>query len=578
MAHPTLPRLALACLGLVAALAAKDASPAERITRNYHGIWADDPTAANGLINPDRGFRLECPVGAGDGVLLVTLADGTGARRRGGKLDGVSVFPSLDVDAAKVGWSDRAMAESLARLQAAGLTTHLGICWLDEYASKPLDAALLARLDKSLDVFRRAGARVILRFAYELDRRKTAGPTLATVTQHIEALRPVLARNADVILAVQMGFVGHRGEIRDAARIPEDLAAHAAVLKALIAARPPGRPLQVRSATMRAALLGALNLAPSIIQADAFEDRTPAAFIGMHNVGFGADNTDDGTFESVGQGDAGWRTWCEQGVFVPVDADLGPGFASARTLEDGWNLCVKAAMERVVTLGVNRAASTLSPTRTPGPVDAWKTQMKTREEVLARGLPVSDGYFSDSKGNAVPRSAHDYLRDHLGYRYELISASWPSSVKQGETYELRIRLTNRGFAACPTARTLDLAYAAKSGRYIYAPGTGESFDIRRILPAAAIGPEAAAQGQEITCRAQAPNAPGKHLLVVMFPEAQPPAAPTTRRVTAPANASGPPPGADARRYIRFANRDAPHWVASDKTCAGAVLGEIEITR
>lgn len=578
MAHPTLPYLALACLGLIVSLSAKDAPTAERITRNYHGIWADDPSAANGLTNPDRGFRLECPVGAGEGVLLVTLADGTGARRRGGKLEGVNCFPSLDVDPAKAGWNDRVMAESLVRLHAAGLTTHLGICWLDEYAAKPLDAAQLARLDKSLDIFRRTGTRVILRFAYELDRRKSSGPTLAMVTQHIESLRPALARNADVILAVQMGFVGHRGEIRGATRIPEDLTTHAAVLKALIAARPPGRALQVRSTTMRAAMLGALHLTPTVSQADAFEDRTPAAFIGMHNVGFGADATDDGTFDAVGPSDAGWKSWCEQGIFVPVDADLGPGFASARALEDGWNLCAKAAMERVVTLGINRAALALSPRRTAGPVDAWKTQMKTREDVAARGLPISDSYFTDSKGNAVPRSAHDYLRDHLGYRYELISASWPSSVKEGETYELRLRITNRGFASCPTARTLDLAYAAKSGRYIYAPGTGESFDIRRILPAAAIGPEAAAQGQEITCRALAPNAPGKHLLVVMFPEIPPPAATTTRRPTASANTVGPPPGADARRYIRFANRDAPHWVASDKTCAGAVLGEIEITR
>lgn len=572
-------RPALACLLLAVAAFAKDA-PVERVNRTYHGIWADDPTAANGLANPDRGFRLECPIALGDGVLLVTQPDGSGTRRRGGKLDGLSVFPTLDSDAAKAGWNDRAMAEALARLQAAGLTTHLGICWLDEYNAKPLDAALLGRLEKSLEVFRRSGTRVILRFAYELDRRKTAGPTVAIVTQHIEALRPVLARNADVILAVQMGFVGHRGEIRDAAHIPSELAAHAAVLKALIAARPAGRSLQVRSATMRGGLLGALNLATEVNQGDAFSDRTPAAFVGFHNIGFGADATDDGTFDAVGPSDAGWRSWSQQAVFVPVDADLGPGFASAQPLADGWNMVVKAAMERVSTLGVTRAATAWSPTKAAGPLDTWKTQTLSREEVAAKGLPVSDGYFSDSKGNAVRRSAYDYLRDHLGYRYELISASWPSAVRQGEAYELRIRLANRGFASCPTARTLDLAYASKSGRYIYAPGAGEDFDVRKFYPDTVMKASDGGQGQEIICQAAAPAAPGKYLLVVMFPEGRADKGPAPAKKAGAANnaPTGPPPGSDARRYIRFANRDAPHWVAADKACAGAVLGEIEITR
>lgn len=573
MARPT-----LACLCLAAAVVAfaKDA-PVERITRTYHGIWADDPTASNGLSNPDRGFRLECPIGLGDGVLLITQADGSGARRRGGKLEGALAFPTLDTDAAKTGWNDKAMAESIARLQAAGYTTHLGICWLDEYNAKPLDPALLSRLDKSLDVVRRSGTRLILRFAYELDRKKTAGPNLTMVIQHIEALRPVLAKNADVIMAVQMGFVGHRGEIRDATHIPADLASHASVLKALIAARPPARPIQVRSASMRAALLAELKLATEIDQADAFKNRTPAAYVGFHNVGFGADHTDDGTFDAVGSSDQGWRNWCQQSVFVPADADLGPGFASAAPLADGWNMVMKAAAEHIVTLGVTRASTSVSPSRTSGPLDVWKTQLKSREEIASRGLPISDAYFADSKGAAVQRSAHDYLRDHLGYRYELLSASWPSSVKQGQPYQLTIRLTNRGFASCPTSRTLDLAYANKSGRYIYAPGAGESFDIRSILPATAVGPEAANQGQEINCNAVAPMAPGKHLLVVMFPEMQPGANTVSTKKTS-LGPAGPPPGADARRYIRFANRDAPHWVAADKTCAGAILGEIEITR
>ena len=41
-----------------------------------------------------------------------------------------------------------------------------------------------------------------------------------------------------------------------------------------------------------------------------------------------------------------------------------------------------------------------------------------------------------------------------------------------------------------------------------------------------------------------------------------------------------PPAAplDARQCLRFANRDAVHWVSPDKTLAGPIVAEIEVTR
>lgn len=560
MAQP-LPTLALCLLAAVAG--------AQAVTREFHGLRSDDPAAR--VDNPDRGFRLECQLGLPDGVTLVMAGD-KAVRRRGPLQAGDMPFPQLGLDPAR-GWSDRALGEALVRWRQEGVTTHLGIAWLDEFAAKPSpDANWLRRVDGQLALFRKAGSRVVLRFAYEADRTKSAGPDLATVLRHAEALRPLLARNADVICAVQLGLIGHRGEVRDAAKVPSDLKSHAAVLKAMLAIRPRGKSVQVRSGAMRAALLGELGHAAEIAPDDAFDERTPAGLVGLHNIGFGFDATDDGTFDAVGSGDPGWVLWSRQALWVPADADLGRGTAGNPRLADGWLVARKAMAERVVTLGVAEPLAAKPGAPGAGLLNAWAGQMKSESEVRAMGLPVSDGYFFNAKGEPVGRSAADYLRDHLGARLELRTSECPPKVKAGERFTLRVRIANRGFAALPSARTLDLVFIPRSGRHIHSLSIGENFDLRRFAPSHAVRTDAEDGSHGVNWHAAvAPSAPGRYQIALVAREFE--GAPD---VTSPPK----PPSAplDARQCLRFANRDAVHWVSPDKTLAGPIVAEIEVTR
>lgn len=559
MAHP----LPLASLCLAAALAA-----GQPVTREFHGLRADDPGAR--VDNPDRGLRLECQLGLPEGAVLVMAGD-KAVRRRGPLLPGDAPFPHLGIDP-RVGWTDRALGEALVRWQAAGVTTHLGIAWLDEFAAKPaVDPSWLRRLESQLALFRKAGARVILRFAYEADRSKSAGPDLAAVLRHAESLRPLLARNADVICAVQLGLIGHRGEVRDAAKLPSDLGSHAAVLKAMLAARPRGKSVQVRSAAMRAALLGELGHAAEITPDDAFDERTPAGVVGLHNIGFAADATDDGTFDAVGPSDPGWTLWTRQALLVPADADLGRGTAGNPRLADGWQVARKAAAERLVTLGAAEPLAAAPGGPGAGLLQAWAGQLKSEAEVRAMGLPVSDGYFLNAKGAAVPRSALDYLRDHLGARLELRTSECPAKVKADERFALRLRVINRGFASLPAARTLDLVYIPRSGRPIHAPGTGENFDLRRLLPSHAVRTDAEDGSHGINYDAQPPSAPGRYQIALVARDFE--GAPDPTAAPRP-----PDRELDARQCLRFANRDAVHWVSPDRRLAGPIVAEIEVTR
>jgi hypothetical protein len=559
MPHP-LPLLAL-CL-------AATLGHAQGVSRTFHGLRQDDPAAR--VDNPDRGFRLECQLGLPDGITLVMAGD-KAVRRRGPLQAGDLPFPQLDLDPAK-GWSDRALGESLARGRTMGLTTHLGIVWLDEFSAKPsLDPNWIRRLEGQLALFRRNGCRVILRFAYEGDRTRAHGPELATVLRHAEGLKPLLERNADVICAVQLGLIGHRGEVRDAAKVPPDLRSHAAVLKGMLAARPRGKSVQVRSAGMRAALLGELGHGSEIQPGEAFDERTPAGLVGLHNIGFGFDGTDDGTFDAVGSGDPGWLLWSRQAIWVPADADLGRGTAGNPRLADGWLVARKAAAERVVTLGVAEPMTAAPGSPGAGLLAGWAGQMKAEAEVRAMGLPVSDGYFHDAKGSPVARSALDYLRDHLGARLELRASECPSKAKPGEPFALRLRIANRGFAALPAARTLDLVFIPRSGRPLHAPGAGEDFDLRRLLPSHAVRTDAEDGSHGIVFNTQAPAAPGKYQIALVARDFEGAHDPT-------AAPRGPRAPLDARQCLRFANRDAVHWVSPDKTLAGPIVAEIQVTR
>lgn len=157
-----------------------------------------------------------------------------------------------------------------------------------------------------------------------------------------------------------------------------------------------------------------------------------------------------------------------ENLFVPYDAEITAKTATQPTAADGWLVAQVASNERAFALGLAHGWSEADPAKTPGLVDGWKKQMKTQAEVTQLNLPISEGYFTDTKGNAVSRSAFDYLRDHVGYRYELLSASWQNKVKLGAKFEIKIRIANRGFSACPTPRGLDLAYVDSPTKYTLA--------------------------------------------------------------------------------------------------------------
>jgi Domain of unknown function (DUF4874)/Domain of unknown function (DUF4832) len=151
----------------------------------------------------------------------------------------------VDDDFAKV--SD----ENLAALYDEGLTLGYGIVLLDKYRKQDLPPEFLAQLGTRFAATRKAGIKIILRFAYnypssssEYENAKDA--PLDIVLKHIGQLTPVIRKNADVIAVMQAGFIGAWGEGHTSSNKLDSDENKAKIRDALLVAVPPQVPLQWR--------------------------------------------------------------------------------------------------------------------------------------------------------------------------------------------------------------------------------------------------------------------------------------------------------------------------------------------
>ncbi|MEL7691121.1 DUF4874 domain-containing protein [Citromicrobium bathyomarinum] len=160
---------------------------------------------------------------------------------------------------------------------------------LDDFRDRPLSEQFLAKLDRGFERTRAEGLKLIIRPVYnyphgETDYAQAEDASLDRVLQHIEQLKPVLRKNADVIAFLQAGFVGAWGEWHTSSNELTAPAAREAILSALTSAAPPERFVQLRY--------------PPYIEEWMEKDSaaSASASIGFHNDCFLASPTDVGTF------------------------------------------------------------------------------------------------------------------------------------------------------------------------------------------------------------------------------------------------------------------------------------------
>jgi len=303
--------------------------------------------------------------------------------------------------------------------------------YLESFTNGPISNAYLDAMQQDFNAVRQAGVKLVVRFAYTYQSSPPYGDAPKDIVlQHIAQLKPVLQANADVIAALNMGFIGAWGEgyytdhFGDDSQPPYGLTTQnwndrTEVLDALLDAMPADRSVQVRVPQMKQkAIYGAMapgNSAPLTLS-EAWQN-TRKARIGFHNDCFLSSEDDLGTFKNYDTGVSGSDTttfkpyFSNDSQFVPVGGETCINW-------DPYSNCIGQ----------------------PG---------GGAQNEMAR---MHFSYLNSGWNNAVNNewvsgACIEEIKQRLGYRLELVQGEYSSVGTPGQSVLIKIGLKNKGFAA-----------------------------------------------------------------------------------------------------------------------------------
>lgn len=335
------------------------------------------------------------------------------------------------------------------------------------YAGAPLSDIFLRDLESKLGLARQAGIKVILRFSYG----NGSDAPLPIVLTHIGQLNPILKKNADVIAAMQAGFVGADGEWHSSTFALDGEEERAEILKRLLTALPSSRAVELRRPTFKSEFLGTEQPTPQI----AGSKQKQAARLGHHNDCLAASDDDRGTYPS----DAidRWKDYIARDDNTPVGGETCPPLNRIR----GCN-SIEPELRRLrwSHLSVSREGND------GGVMATWRRQ------------------------GCLPR-----IMANLGYRFVLNEASWTSDVRPGEILDVTLRIANAGYAAPYNERPCFLVLRNACGRAFIARLPA---DPRTWHPTSPLR-----RPTELAFRVRLPAsiAPGRYRLSLWLPDAAP---------------------------------------------------------
>jgi hypothetical protein len=273
------------------------------------------------------------------------------------------------------------------------------IFYLKSFRDKALSQEALNQIDTDMATLRKAGLKCVLRFAYSGNENEPDAP-LNIVLQHLDQLKPVFEKNADVIAVLQAGFIGAWGEWYYSSNNLKTSGIRAVILNKMLEVLPAKRMIQLRTPAYKTDYL---QRTTPLTRSEAFSE-TKAARIGHHNDCFLASTTDYGTYSNI---EAEKAYINQEGVYLPVGGETCP--------PDGVDPadCAKAETEMR-----NLHWSFLNEDYYHGVNDNWKTQ-----------------------------GCMDNIIRKLGYRLVLLSSVCNDKILPGGTLNIQLKLNNTGYSA-----------------------------------------------------------------------------------------------------------------------------------
>ena len=296
----------------------------------------------------------------------------------------------------------------LAAHRNNNITLILRVFYLKKFKDSALSQAALDEVERDFAIARKAGVKVIVRFAYSSAEKEADAP-LNIILQHLDQLKPVFERNTDVIATVQAGLIGAWGEGYYSSNGLNTAAARYEVYKKLLEVVPKSRTIQVRTPAYKKEFF---KRTTPLSYEEAFKG-TDVARVGHHNDCFLASETDYGTYVNPDVDKAYLNKEC---LFVPIGGETCP------------------------PSGVDAATST-------------KAQADMR---YLRWSYLNEDYYRGVNDQWIAQGGMDNIIREMGYRLQLLSGKYSNKIQPGGTFHSFISIKNVGYAPLYNPRLVEL--------------------------------------------------------------------------------------------------------------------------
>ena len=289
-------------------------------------------------------------------------------------------------------------------------------------------------LQTTFDNIRENKGFVIVRICYDpwYNGRSNVTPDHEWVLKHVKQLAPVLSKNTDVIVALEMGMHGAYGEMHSDTNITYDRIAEATNL--MLRNTPPELKILTRTGNYSAKVLGFDNWGVDFnIDGDKFKEIAAAKGdtmfrVGMFNDGYLGTQYDYGTWGA----DCKTSICREEGVAWLEKYGINtPYGGEALTTASGYQ--VINTPEFLAYEGFRTHTSYLNIQWNNNLIDSWKKTL----------FKQKDFDYDPSRVDSL--TGFKYINDHLGYRFVLREAWMSDTVGSDRILRAKVRIQNVGF-------------------------------------------------------------------------------------------------------------------------------------
>ena len=300
--------------------------------------------------------------------------------------------------------------------------------------SQDLTEDALNVLQTTFDNIRKNNGFAVVRICYDpwYNGRSNVTPEHKWVLRHVEQLAPVLSKNTDVIVALEMGMHGAYGEMHSDTSITYDRIAEATNL--MLRNTPPELKILTRTGNYSAKVLGFDNWGVDFhIDGEKFAEIAKAKGdtmyrVGMFNDGYLGTQFDYGTWGA----DCKTSICREEGVAWLEKYGINtPYGGEALTTANDYQ--VINTPEFLAYEGFRTHTSYLNIQWNNNLIDSWKKSH----------FKGKDFEYDGAKDSSL--TGFKYINDHLGYRYVLRESWITDTVGADGIFKAKLRIQNVGF-------------------------------------------------------------------------------------------------------------------------------------